>query len=254
VVPRSRPVRGLADPDLSAMGIVDRVLGGGPGREHPELVGVPRSMQGLPAALVALGSIALGCAGTVPAATTPEDGLPLLVAKPTAPMAPARAEDEAEPMAPADGAVASPCPLQWTPREMRAGVFTLPAELHGRMVTPLIRALCACTRPGQSIAVVAHLVPEHGEVTAQTADRPEQHARTSRSIDACLARELGAGRYEPFRVGSDNVCAAPPPRPAARSPGQPAHLSTPKLVGCGPEEERFTTIVYPLYFDRRDER
>ena len=137
---------------------------------------------------------------------------------------------------------------------MHAGVFILPAELYGRMMAPLIRALCTCTRPGQSILVATRFVPERGEVAAQTTDRPEYHARTSRSIDACLARELGRGRYEPFRVGSDVVWDCPPVSPTTRTPGQPAHLPAPRPVGCGPEEEKFTTISYPLYVDRRDER
>jgi hypothetical protein len=213
-------------------------------------------MHGLPAALLVLASIALGCAGTVPGAAAPDEGLPLLIARPAAPVASASPEDEPEPMPPAAGETTSPCPLQWTPHELHLSVIVLPAELHGRLMTPLFRALCACTRPGQSIAVVARMVPEHGEVTAQTADRPEQHARPSRSIDACLARELGGARYEPFRVGSDLVvtCDPPPPGTAARSPGQPAHLSAPKRAGCVPEEERFTTITYPLHVDRRGER
>jgi hypothetical protein len=141
---------------------------------------------------------------------------------------------------------------------MHASVFTLTAELTGRITAPLVRALCACTRPGQSISLVAHVVPEHGEVTAQTADRPDQDARASRSIDACLARELDAGRFEPFRVGSDDIPDCPPVPPAARSPvvspRQPAHLRAPRRVGCEPEEERFTSITYPLHVDRRDER
>jgi hypothetical protein len=121
------------------------------------------------------------------------------------------------------------------------------------MFTPLVRGICACTRPGQSVAVVAHLVPERGEVTAQTVYRPAQHARASLSIDACLARELGGARFEPFQVGSDVLVDCPPSPPAARAPGQPAHLSTPRPVGCGPREG-VTTIVYPLLIDRRDER
>ena len=210
---------------------------------------------GLQAAIVVLGSwLALGCGGAARSAEAPDEGLPLLVPPPPAPTASARPEDEAEPTPPASGESTGPCPLQWTPRELRASVFTLPAELHGRMVLPLLRALCACTRPGQSISVVAQLVPERGEATARTADRPDQHARASRSIDACLARELGAGRYKPFRVGSDVICAPPPAPPAARIPGQPAHFLAPRRVGCGTKEERFNTIAYPLYVDRRDER
>src|SRR6185437_4592345 len=155
--------------------------------------------------------------------------------------------EEPEAVPPAPGEETEPCPLRWTPREMRTSVFTLPAELHGRMVAPLLRGLCACTRPGQLISVVADFVPERGEVTARTADRPDQHARVSLGIDACLAKELGAGRYEPFRCGSDLVtrCAAPPP-PAARSPREPAHIPPPRRAGCGPEEERFTTIRSPF--------
>jgi hypothetical protein len=42
--------------------------------------------------------------------------------------------------------------------------------------------------------------------------------------------------------------------PATRTLGQPAHLPVPRPVGCGPEEEKFTTISHPLYVDRRDER
>jgi hypothetical protein len=207
------------------------------------------------AVVVAVGAMALGCGGTMREAAAPEEeGTPLR--NPPRPAAPAPPAEEPEPEPPAPGEATTPCPLQWTPRELRGGVLTLPAELYGRMMVPLVRALCACTRPEQSLAVVTRLVPDHGEVTAVTADRPEQHARASRGIDACLARELGAGRFQPFHVGSDLVLECDPPRgPAApRQPGQPLHLAAPRRADCVPEEERFAILTVPLYVDRRDER
>jgi hypothetical protein len=209
---------------------------------------------GLSAVIVVLGAINVGCGAVVPGAAAPDEGLPLIVPPPSAPPAAERPRDEPEPTPPAPGELTGPCPLEWTPHEMHGSVFTLTVELTGRFMAPLVRALCACTRPGQSISLVAHVVPEHGEVTAQTADRPDQDARASRTIDACLARELGARRFEPFRVGSDDVRDCPPAPPVVRAARQPAHLQAPRRVGCEPEEEKTTSITYPLYVDRRDER
>ncbi len=203
---------------------------------------------------VAAAVLALGCGAATRPVATPEEGLPFLAPPRPAPATSAPTEVEPAPTPPAPGEATGPCPLRWTPRDLHGSVFTLPADLAGRMFAPLLRGLCACTRPGQSVAVEAHLVPEHGEVTAETVDRPDQHARASLSIDACLARELGAARFEPFRVGSDMVVDCPPTQTAALAPGQPSHLPAPRLVGCGPEEEKFTTIAYPLHVDRRDER
>ncbi len=168
-------------------------------------------------------STLLGCAAPTGAAAPPDEGLPLLVAPAAVPVA--EPEPEAEP--PEPGRATLPCPLQWTPRELRTSVFTLPADLHGRMMAPLYRALCTCTRPGQHLALMVELIPDHGEVTARTADRPDQQARVSRGIDACLASALGAGRFEPFHVGSNLV------------------------VG---DREGFAVIRTPLFLDRRAER
>ena len=222
-------------------------------QEHPARRDVYPAMRAGP--LVAIAVLALGCGMTAQPAAAPDEGLPLLVPPRPAPTVSAPAEVEPDPPAPAPAKASAPCPLRWTPRELRASVITFPADLAGRMFAPLLRGICACTRSGQSVVVVVHLVPERGDVAAQTADRPDQHARASLSIDTCLARELGAARFEPFRVGSDVVvdnCS--PTRPAVHIPRQPAHLPAPRLVGCGPEDERFTTIVYPLHIDRRDER
>jgi hypothetical protein len=204
--------------------------------------------------LIATTALTLGCGAAARPLAAPDEGLPLRVSAPAAPVPPVPVEVEPEPTPPGPGEATGPCPLRWTPREVRASVITFPPDLAGRMFAPLVRGLCACTRPGQSVVVVAHLVPERGEVTAQTADRPDQHARASPSIDACLARKLGTARFEPFRVGSDVIVDCPPIAATARAPGQPAHLPAPRPVGCGPEEEKFTTIVYPLHADRRDER
>jgi len=203
--------------------------------------------------MAVLGCGPLGC-GVTTRAVAADEGLPLRV--PAAPVAPAALAEEPEPTPPPAGEATGACPLQWTPRELRGSVFTIPADLNGRMMVPLYRALCACTRPGQSLVVVARLVPHHGEVTAVTADRPDQHARGSRSIDACLARELGPGRFVPFHLGSDLVLTCDPPQgpPATRRPGQPLHLPAPRRADCGPEESRYAVITYPLHVDRRDER
>jgi hypothetical protein len=207
----------------------------------------------LPAFLALVARLALGC-GAAQTAEAPEEGLPLRVPPSVATASPPPVENEPEPTPPAPGEAKVPCPLQWTPRELHGSVFTLTAELHGRMVAPLIRAACACTRPGQSIMLAAQLVPELGEATAVTADRPEQHARASRSIDACLAKELGAGLYEPFHIGSDVVCDPPAKPLPPRVPGEPAHFHEPRRAGCVPEEEQRTTLYYPLHIDRCDER
>ncbi len=204
--------------------------------------------------MLLVASLALGC-GAAPRVEAPEEGLPLRY-PPSAAAAPppATPAPEPEPTPPGPGEATGPCPLEGTHRELHGSVFTLPAHLHDRMIAPIVRAACACTRPGQSILLVARFVPEIGEVTARTDERPEQRARASRSIDACLAGRLGAGLYEPFHVGSDVICDPPPTPPAPRKPGEPAHFHAPRRAGCVPEEEQRTTIVYPLHVDRRGER
>jgi hypothetical protein len=196
--------------------------------------------------------LALGCGGAAPAVEAPGEGLPLTFPPHLAPEVAALPPAPPEPTPPAPGERMGPCPLRWTPRELHGSVFVLPAELHGRFMAPLLRAACACTRPGQSIALVARLVPEHGEVTAVTADSADVDARASKSIDACLAKELGAGLYAPFHVGSDVVCDPPPPPHARHTPDKPAPLWIARR--CVPDEESITTITYPLHVDRRGER
>lgn len=223
-----------------------RGLRGREGGELRRLPGVHPAVQPhLPALLAAF---ALGCAGATPAAAPPEEGLPLII-PPSPPHV--AALPEPEPTPPDDAG--APCPLQWSPRPLHFSVFSLPAEHHGRMMLPLYRALCACTRPGQSLLLVLHAVPERGELHAQTADRPELRAHPSRSIDACLAEHLDATRFEPFAVGSDVFCDPPPTRPPARVPGEPAHFTPPRRVGCVPEEEKRSQLILSLHVDRRAE-
>jgi hypothetical protein len=122
------------------------------------------------------------------------------------------------------------------------------APEHG---LPLLVPKAAPLAPGQSIYLVARMIPEHGEVTAQTKDYPELAARRSARIDACLAARLGTRIYEPFRVGSDVICD-PAPAPRERKPGDPAPWTPPRRAGCSNPEEATTKISYPLPVDRRE--
>jgi hypothetical protein len=200
----------------------------------------------------------MGCSAAV-APRALDEGLPLLVPRTLRP-APSEARgagdvEAPEPTPPDDPAAAvRACDLEWTPRELRGSVLAIPAGLHGRMMAPLLRGLCACTRQGQILLVRTLFVPERGEVGARTADDPDRAARASRSIDACLARELGPRRFEPFVVGSDVVVECPPGAPGKRRLREPVHLAAPRPVGCGPPEERATRIASSLYVDRRSAR
>ena len=180
--------------------------------------------RALPAFVILGARLALGC-GAAQSPEAPDEGLPLRFPPPAAATVSRPPVEEPEATPPAPGEATTPCPLRWAPRELHGSVLTLPAELHGRMVAPLIRAACACTRPGQSVMLAARIVPGLGEVTAKTADRPDQRARESRSIDACLARELGAARFEPFHIGSDSVLRSARGAARAARPGRAGPLS-----------------------------
>ena len=193
--------------------------------------------------------LALGCGASPAAVKAPaEEGLPLTSPPPRPPVV--LAEDPV-PEPPTPGDPVGPCPLQWTPRALGASVVSIPPEQSSRMMAPLFRALCACTRPGQSVIVNALFVPDRGEVTARTASRPDVHARASAGIDACLAAGLGAQRYTPFHLGSDSLCAPGTEKPAPE-PGTPAPVWVPRSAGCAPEGAA-ASIAYPLHVDRRDE-
>jgi hypothetical protein len=188
------------------------------------------------------------CGAAAPGAASAELGLPLVVPAPRDDALLARAR-VAAPMPPDPGEELPPCPLRWSPRALEASVVTIPADLATRMMKPLYAAICACTRPGQRVAVVARMIPEHGEVTAKTSERRDDSSVVaSPPIDACLAKRLGSGLYEPFRVGSDNLGCAPV-RPRARAAGAPAPFDLPRPA-CAPQGDAFTTIVYPVYVDR----
>lgn len=197
-----------------------------------------------------------GCGGATKPAGHPEKGLPLRVPEPamvTADPGGAGGEADEEPAPPEPGEVTAPCPFSWSPRELRASVLVIPEERAGRMMRPLYGALCACTRPGQSLYVVARMVPERGEVTAQTAERADLEARASARIDACLAARLEGRQYEPFEVGSDVVCEeAPPQEPPPRGPGEPKPFQPPRPA-CAGAPAGTTKISYPVHVDRRGE-
>jgi hypothetical protein len=207
-------------------------------------------------ALALVSALAIGCGAALPAPGAPEEeGLPLVF--PPAPppgVAPPAIASGPEPSPPPPGASLGACSLQWTPRDLGASVIHIPAELATRMMVPFYRALCACSRPGQSLLIVATMVPDRGEVTAHTEARPEIAARASVSIDACLARELGAGLFEPFPLRGDVICDPPPVTPVRR-PGEPAPIWVPRRAGCGngDTEASFARIGYPVHVDRRDE-
>ena len=93
--------------------------------------------------------------------------------------------------------------------------LALPAPLVRASLAPSYVALCACMDPGASAAVRVTVQPEAGTSSVTVDDAP---------LQACVDRELGAGRFPPFALGSDCIdCgpksygvlagSAPPPKP-----------------------------------------
>lgn len=216
--------------------------------------------------LFLLGTATLACAPLRPPALDPSgladpaaaDGEPdagasLDAGRPSLPpesaTVPSVKNEEPPPIARREPIAVAGCPLRWTPKPLHASVLSLPAEMAARFMVPLYEAACACTRPGDRLALVARIVPELGEITVATAARDEPAARVEPGVDACLAAVRAGRTFETFELGSDVVCPEPPPPP--RSPGPP-FFRAPRMAGCGGGPSR-SLIVYPLIVDRTGE-
>jgi hypothetical protein len=80
------------------------------------------------------------------------------------------------------------------------GVVVLDRATFGRAMAPVVHAVCACTRPGDAVRVVATLTPEEGAVVARVPDAP--------AADRCVQNTIN-GRYPAFTVGSDCIDCGP---------------------------------------------
>jgi len=99
-------------------------------------------------------------------------------------------------------------------------------------MTPVIKALCACTRPGSHFSLIVDMELSLGKVTAHTSDE-------NLEIDACLAARLGPNLYPPLEIGSDCIDCGP------RRYGV--------FGGPPPPPPRGARIRMPLSVDRRGE-
>jgi hypothetical protein len=121
-------------------------------------------------------------------------------------------------------------------------------ELYSRVLDPVARALCSCTRSEDRTRVQATVTPSLGEVRANAPAEPR--------IDACLGDQLKPGRFAAFD--------APPGLkeaetiPARLSPARPGpveqfrakrHAVPAKQTSPAPTPT--TTLVYSLVVDRK---
>lgn len=164
------------------------------------------------------------------------------------PAPPPPAPAPAEPRAPVSP---TGCPFRWVPKDLPASVLRFPAALAGRFMVPLLDAVCACTRPGDNVHIVARIRTLPGDITAVTAARADSGVAPHAGIDACLGMVLGDWQFEGFEVGSDVVCLGPPPDPPKTKAGPP-FFRFPRTAGC-PSGPQGATIVYPVLVDRRGE-
>jgi hypothetical protein len=146
-------------------------------------------------------------AGCASSPSTPSVGAPVVAR--SAPVA-AAAADAMQPETAAD------CPLTM-PDEVaaRASVQRVPKELYERAFGPVLRALCACTKSGERVDVRAEITPRSGEVRARAPDRT--------AVQACLARRLDPGVFEPFDLDEPSCPDCGPRRVA--TPLRPARIA-----------------------------
>lgn len=189
-----------------------------------------------------------GAAGPAPAPSLVSAAAPEATLPPPAPLPVPRA-----PLPTAD------CPLRWVPKKLQASVLVIPESYVGRFMIPAFDALCACSRPGDHLAITLRVSTGTGELSAATSPRSDPELSAHPAVDACLAGLLAARRFEPFDVPSDVVCDDGPstspdagaPGPAGRAEGPVSFFRPPRRVGCGVSAG--ATIVYPLLVDRRNE-
>jgi hypothetical protein len=125
------------------------------------------------------------------------------------------------------------CSLSWTPRRLGASVVAIPPETSARMMAPVLRALCACTKPGSKHSVVIDFEPGRGHATAQS-------GADDVALDRCLEPRLGDNVYPAFELGSDCIDCGP------KRYGV--------FGGPAPEPPRGARMRMPFQVDRTSER
>ncbi len=99
-----------------------------------------------------------------------------------------------------------------------SAVLHLSATQTTRALRPAFHAVCACTRPGEEVRVVATISPEEGRTVATVEDAP--------AIDACV-KGMPSGRFDPLVVGSDCVGCGRPGETRIRFPFRFVHGARP---------------------------
>lgn len=157
------------------------------------------------------------------------------------------------PPAPVASAASDPpgvCSLKLAEPAVRDNAASrLPPELYARALAPVVTALCACTRDEDRTRIQVRVLPERGEVRATAPEEPR--------IDACLADQLGPGRFARFDVPPGAACAdcspvhLAPSRPDAVEHFRAAtHPKGAKAHGASATAPP-ATLVFALSLDRR---
>jgi hypothetical protein len=125
------------------------------------------------------------------------------------------------------------CPLFFPPREV-GSVVRIPAKMMSLAMDPVMRALCACTKPGEYTSMQAQI--DFGKGIVQV------RAHESSLIDECLA--------------ASKVTFEPPPA---------SDVPSSDCIGCGPRyygvfpdsppppQEPGLRLMYSFYLDRSSE-
>jgi hypothetical protein len=138
---------------------------------------------------------------------------------------PASARDAPAAIAAPAPEIAGDCPLTLPDQvAARASIDRAPRELYERAIPPVLRALCACTRSGDRVDVRASIAPKSGEVRASAPDQP--------TVNACLARQLNPGVFEPFDLDA-RACADCGPHHLA-APARPERIAAFQAANGGP--------------------
>lgn len=147
------------------------------------------------------------------------------------------------------------CSFRWVPKDMHASVIVIPKEYAGRFMVPLFDALCACSRPGDHLAVSGFINTGDGTIRAGTFARPDEGISADAGVDMCLSTFLTNTRFESFGIPSDVVCT-PEPEPQAKADNKPSDMpisffKPARRPGCEPATGG--RITYPVLLDRRSE-
>ncbi len=74
------------------------------------------------------------------------------------------------------------------------GPVAISSEHLTRAFVPLVRALCACTKPGEQVRAVARLVPSEGRLTAEIIGRSD--------VEECVQNTM-TPTFAPFEASTD---------------------------------------------------